>query len=199
MTGLEKILSEISDEAQAARTAALEEAGRQAEEIVQQAQRQADAECAKIRAQGQKACEDMAAQAQAGAELQRRRTLLAARQRLIRKALYAAGDAIINMPEKEYFESIVRIAALHAHPGQGTVYISARDHGRLPADFEEQLNRALPQGSSLTISPQPRTMYGGMVLDYGGVEENCSLRALFGARSENLLDLADEVMFGPRA
>ena len=187
MTGLEKILAEISGEAQAARQAALDEARQQAEAILQESARRTEAECEKLRAQGKKSCEDMISQARAGAELQRRRVLLETRQRLIGETLRAAGNAIL-----------IRIASLYAHPGEGVAHLSRRDLDRLPPDFEKQLNQALPEGCRLTISAEPRSMYGGMVLVYGGVEENCSLRALFGSRSENLLNLADEVMFGPR-
>ena len=199
MTGLEKILAEISGEAQAAREAALAQARQQAEAILQESARRTDAECEKLRAQGKKSCEDMVSQAQASAELQRRRILLETRQRLIGETLKAAGNAILDMPPQEYFEALIRIASLYAHPGEGEVYLSRRDLDRLPPDFEKKLNQALPQGGSLHISAEPRSMYGGLVMTYDGVEENCSLRALFGSRSENLLDLADEVMFGPRA
>lgn len=199
MTGLEKILAEISGEAEAARAAALEEARQQAEAILRESARRTDAECEKLRAQSKKSCEDMVSQARAGAELQRRRILLETRQRLIGETLRAAGNAILEMPPQEYFEALIRIAALYAHPGEGVAYLSRRDLDRLPPDFEKRLNEALPQGSSLHVSAEPRSMYGGLVMAYGGVEENCSLRALFGSRSENLLDMADEVMFGPRA
>ena len=198
MTGLEKILAEISGEAQAARQAALDEARQQAEAILQESARRTEAECEKLCAQGKKSCEDMISQARAGAELQRRRVLLETRQRLIGETLRAAGNAILDMPPQEYFQALIRIASLYAHTGEGVAHLSRRDLDRLPPDFEKQLNQALPEGCRLTISAEPRSMYGGMVLVYGGVEENCSLRALFGLRSENLLNLADEVMFGPR-
>ena len=200
MTGLEKILAEISQEARTAREAELAKAREEAEAILKEAARQTDAECARIREKGDKACAIIHDRAEAGNELREKRVLLEARRRLIRDALATAGDTIINMPLDKYMEALVKIAQTYAHPGaEGTVHFCQRDLDRLPADFEKTLNAALPEGTVLHFSKEPRTMYGGTIIAYGGIEENCSLRALYSVRREALLDLADETLFGPRA
>ena len=104
MTGLEKILAEISGEAQAAREAALAQAQKEAQAILDEAARRTDTECERIAEKGAKAARQALERAEAGAELQRRRVLLEERQALILNAMETAGKTFLAMPDEEYFD-----------------------------------------------------------------------------------------------
>ena len=60
----------------------------------------------------------------------------------------------------------------------------------MPEGFRAEIARmaAENKGGSLTVSGETRRMEGGFVLVYGGVEENCSFRALFDSRKDELQD-----------
>ena len=47
----------------------------------------------------------------------------------------------------------------------------------------------------LHISGDTRDIDGGFVLTYGGIEENCSIDALFDAAHEVLQDKVQEILF----
>ena len=91
---------------------------------------------------------------------------------------------------------LLRLAAAHALPQAGEMVLSPRDRERLPADFPGKLQEVLPEGASLTISARTEPgIQGGFLLVYGGIEENCTFRALFDAKEEELQDLANRVLF----
>lgn len=75
------------------------------------------------------------------------------------------------------------------------MFLSPKDLERLPQGFAARLNAALPQNAALEVSPSPRPMDGGFVLQYGDVEQNCSLSALFDELREGILDEAREALF----
>ena len=70
------------------------------------------------------------------------------------------------------------------------------DRKRMPADFPKKLENVLPKGASLTVSDTPSpSVEGGFLLIYGGIEENCTFRALFDAKREALQDIANQILF----
>ena len=51
------------------------------------------------------------------------------------------------------------------------------------------------KGGSLTLSDDTADIDSGFILRYGGIEENCSLKALFADRQEELQDLVHKLLF----
>ncbi len=128
--------------------------------------------------------------------MDRRRALLSQKQALLDEVLRAAQDALLALPEREYFDFLIRLAADSAEGGAGVMLLSAKDLSRLPDGFHLALNRALPEGASLDIAPKGAGIDGGFILRYGDIEHNCSVSALFDEKREHLLDAAREVLFG---
>ena len=130
------------------------------------------------------------------AQREQRRILLEARQALIRESIRQAAESLAQLEAADYFAVLLRLAAAHALPQAGEMVLSPRDRERLPADFPGKLQEALPEGASLTISARTEPgIQGGFLLVYGGIEENCTFRALFDAKEEELQDLANRVLF----
>ena len=48
---------------------------------------------------------------------------------------------------------------------------------------------------TLTLSSEPKEMDGGFILVYGGIEENCTIRAMFTARHDEWSDLVQKILF----
>ena len=83
-----------------------------------------------------------------------------------------------------------------AQPGDGVLYLNARDLQRLPQGFQEELERIAPQGK-IALSPQPRQLESGFVLAYGPVELDCTFPALFQEAYDQLRDAAGAILFTP--
>ena len=197
MTGLEKMLSRIREEAAQARDEKLAAAKAQADEILAAAQREAEESCRRIAERTDAREKDLLSRADSAAELMRLKTLLAAKQEIISSVTEKAYRSILDLSDEEYFSSMAKLAKKHAQSGKGVMFFSAKDLARLPADFEAQLSLAL-EGSdkSLTVSRETRTIDGGFILAYGSIEENCSLRALFDADKEAIQDEIGRILFG---
>lgn len=195
MTGLEKILAQIQGEAQAAAEETLRAAQAKADEECAVIAAKAKEECGQIEARARQQCTDALRRAESAAELQRRRGVLAAKQQMIAETIQAALQKMQSLPAEEYFSALQTLAVRYAQAGEGVMYFGAADLARLPRDYESTLNAALGGGRSLKISPESRPIASGFVLAYGGIEENCSLEALFAADREGMQDLAQSVLF----
>ncbi len=193
MTGLEKIVKQIQDEAQQAAGESIAQAKAQAQEILEQAKADAQAQVEAIRQKSQSDLANASSAAQSAAELTRRRAVLAAKQQLIGETIDAAQKAIFQLPAPEYFDLILRMVEKFSLPQPGEIYFSAADLARLPADFDSRLEKAAK--GALQRSSETRPIDGGFVLTYGGVEENCSIEALFYAAREELQDKVHALLF----
>ena len=54
---------------------------------------------------------------------------------------------------------------------------------------------AKEKGGSLTLGKEPGKIEDGFLLVYGGVEENCTLKALMDAKKDSLQDKVNEILF----
>ncbi|MCI1965370.1 MAG: V-type ATP synthase subunit E family protein [Oscillospiraceae bacterium] len=196
MTGLDKIIQDITSESDAAVNARLEKARAQAEEIRSQAGKDAAERCAAV---GRRAKEEsimIRERAESAAALQVRKAVLGAKQQLIADIIEKAKQSLYALPDDEYFKLILKMAAKYALPRTGEILFSPKDRKRLPKDFETNLNAAVKGlGASLKISGQTREIDGGFILSYGGIEENCSFSALFDERRDELQDKVNQLVF----
>ena len=195
MNGLEKIAAQIRQQSQ-----------QEADTLIAQAQREADAQVALAQTAADRAAAQAAsaARSEADAEVTRasaasaadgRRQLLAEKQAQIASVLDEAVRRIAALPDTEYFDLMLRMAARAAQPGDGTVVFSAADLQRLPADFESRLNSTIEHGT-LHVSAQPRAIENGFVLVYGDIEENGTLAAQMDARRAEMQDAVNRILFG---
>ena len=75
------------------------------------------------------------------------------------------------------------------------LFLNARDLARLPQTFEEQINTAIFERGAVQVSKTPMDIENGFVLVYGDIEINCTLRAVFDERMDNLKDLLRPLLF----
>ncbi|MFA0815634.1 MAG: V-type ATP synthase subunit E [Anaerofustis sp.] len=196
MTGLEKMLLEIEDEAKASAQSAVKVAQQDADLIIEKAKVQGNEESIAISKQSEADVSDYLSRAKSAAALQKRKYILNAKQELINQVIEKAQQSIKELPEKEYFGMILKMIEKHALAQDGEIVFSPSDLKRLPSDFEAQINQAVAKkNAKLTISKQTQNIDGGFVLIYGGVEENCSISALFDAAREILQDKVHEILF----
>lgn len=194
MTGLDKIISQIKLESDQAVSAKLSEANKKAEAIIEEAKAQINEECVDIESAGRQKAEDSLSRALSAAALYKKKTLLGEKQRIISETFDKAEERLNNLGDAEYFEFIKKIAVKNALPKEGVLLLSDKDIKRLPVGFEAKLNSMLKDGS-LKVSGEPANIGYGFVLSYGGIEENCTFRALIDSERETLADKVQELLF----
>lgn len=196
MTGLEKMVSQIVDEAKAEAESRKKAAREEADKIVSEAK----AEAEKLIGQSQEQSETDAAnyleRVKSSADLQRRTTILQAKQEVIASVLEKAYTSLDTMDEKAYFEMIRKMLEKFTLSESGEIYFSAADLNRLPAGFEKEISDiAAKKGGSLTLKKESKEIENGFILVYGGIEENCTFRALFNTRKDALQDKIHQELF----
>lgn len=196
MTGLDKMKSQILDEAKAAADSKLSEAKSQAEEILSQARAEAAKTTSSISQKSEAEIANYKERVVSSIDLQRRTKILAAKQEIIAEVLDKAYGTLKAMGSGEYFDMLLTLLGKYALPQEGEIYFSSTDLERLPDGYEEKINQiAGEKGGRLTLSKTGRNIENGFILAYGGIEENCTLRAMFDEKRDELSDKVHQMLF----
>ena len=196
MTGLEKMKSQILDEAGKAADVKVAEAKAQAEELIQAARTEAAREAESISRKSEAEVANYKERAASSMDLQKRSRILEAKQAAIAEVLDKAYEKVSTMEKDEYFSMLLKLVGKYALAQDGEICFSAKDLERLPSGFEEQAGEiAAGKGGSLKVSRETRDIPNGFVLVYGGVEENCTLKAMFEAKRDELADKVNHLIF----
>jgi V/A-type H+-transporting ATPase subunit E len=197
MTGLEKILKAIEEDAEANAKTVLDQANRKADEILSAARAEAGKKCAQIAEKSDEDLKAVISRAESAVALQEKKIILEAKQQIISNVLDSARKSLKALSDSEYIDIILKMVKKYAHNKSGEILFSAFDIKRLPKNFDDKLKQALSEKSSavLTVSGKPAAIDGGFLLIYGDIEENCSFDALFSAARENLQDQVNSLLF----
>ena len=195
MSGLDKILEDIQAEAEAQAKDILDKAADEAARIRREAEAETEKECASISRSADERGKELASRSSSAAALKIRQRKLAVKQELISEVFEETLRRAEQLPDREYFDMILKMAAKAAHPGQGTIIFGEKDLKRLPADFKASLSEALGQDTKLVISPKPGKIDCGFLLSYDGIEENCTFRAVLSSREEEIQDKIRQIIF----
>lgn len=196
MTGLDKIISQILEDAGKEADAAMVKAQSEAEEIGNGGREV----CRKLLEDGEKklAADEISytERLKSSAELKKRQAVLLAKQQIIADMLDQAYKALLSKETEEYFALVRKMLDKFVPAKQGEIYFSQRDLDRMPQGFDLEIGRAAAlKGGSLTLKKEPKNIDGGFILVYGGVEENCSFKALLSAQRDELSDKVHEMLF----
>lgn len=196
MAGIEGITEEILTRAKNEAAQILAEAEAEATRIKDAAKEESE----KMRTQAQAETEEKTAaqkeRADSQAEMAQRQAILAEKQAIITEVVALAKEKLRAQDADAYFAMLLQILAQSVRKGEGEMFLAGRDLDRLPADFEKAVQeKAQSAGGTITISKTPIDIADGFVLRYGGIEENCSLDALFAEKKESLHDLVSGMLF----
>lgn len=196
MTGLEKITSQIQEEAKALAAKKLEAAQQEADAILAEAKEACDAMEAEAAEKNAALKSNYDGRVKSSAEQQRRTALLRAKQEIIAEVIEKAYVTLKEEDAKGYFLMMEKILKTYALAEAGEIYFSAEDLARMPADFGKKIEAAAKEkGGSLVLKKEPKAIADGFVLVYGGIEENCTLKALFDAKRDQLQDKVNAILF----
>lgn len=196
MSGLDKITARILEESAAKAKEITDEARQKAEAITADGQRRTAEECERINKKAEAAVLNTQDKGKTSAQLRHKQILLAGRQELIHEAIDTARKELSSLNDAEYKEFIVGLFNRHL-PGQAAeLKLNVLDKTRLGSDTLEALKAAAQaNGAKLTISDEPADIKNGFVLSYGGVEENCTIDALFDQSMDDMQDKVKDILF----
>lgn len=193
MTGLDKIIEEIKTEASENADAVISQARSEAELIISAAEEEGKKKAAKILENAEKKSVDIIDRGESSANLEKQKSMLVAKQKVIGDMLEKTLAYLENLPDDEYFSLILKLAEKNSQPAEGKIAFSKKDLNRLPADFIEKINSCAK--GKLSLSETPAKINSGFILIYGGVEENCSFDSMFHSKQEELTDEISALLF----
>lgn len=196
MTGLDRIEEKILEEARMEADAILEKARTEADGIRQEVREETDreVELRKDRAGSEQRIREN--RIQSACDRIRRRILLEARLGVIGDILEKSLNTIRQADPEGYFQALEKLLVQNIRPESGTMYLAAKDLESMPETFGDRVAAiAQKAGGTLEIAKTPGSIPDGFVLVYGGIEMNCTLRALFDERRERMQDAVNEILW----
>lgn len=204
MTGLEKIIRHIQEDAASIAGSALQDGQSKADEILAEAQLEGNKKSAEIQKKSEADIRISLNRSKSAADLMERKLILEAKQQIIGQVIEDSIKSLKNLSDEEYFETVLKMVDKYALDKKGEIIFSKRDLERLPNNYEATINKRLSDKklinkpeASLVISKDKRDVDGGFILLYEhDIEENCTFDALFLAKKESLQDKVNEMLFG---
>lgn len=197
MRGIEKIAAQITGEAEEKKAAIEKEIQKQTAAIDAAADAEIKAELERIKdetAKEEKKLEELAALA---AQQRKRQSALLTKQEVIGDIIKQAYENLLALDDDRYFEIIKQMLEDYVLAEKGEIIFSKKDRERMPEGFAGIISEiAASKGGQLVMSDEIRDIDGGFVLVYGGIEENCTFRAIMEADREELYDMVNGKLFG---
>lgn len=194
MNGIERILQRIEAEAQAERDQLLKAAHEEAEQIRSRYQAQAEQEAAEQEAKRQRAAQEQEERLISVAQMEARKTLLAAKQALVEQAYSQALERLRSLSEAERIPVLADLLARASSNGQEEVIVSPEDHAHVGQAAVEAANAA--SGLRLTLSEETRPIQGGFILKDGSIEMNCTFDTLVRLQRTETAGMVAKKLFG---
>ena len=196
MNGLEKLVDRISGEADAQIKTILDEARAQAEQIRSESEKKLNAERERIEKKAQSEVETIESRAKASAELKTKQILLTGKQELLNDTIALAKEKLAGLSDQEYTDFIVKLFDKHIPKEDAVLRLNAADLKRISKDvLDSFVKKAKEAGADLKISEEAAEIKNGFVLDFGGIEENCTFDALIDQNIEELQDKVKSLLF----
>ena len=153
MAGLEKIKSQILDEAKETANVKIEDAKAQAEQMKTQAQAEGAAQAEQILKKSEAEVAAQKERVKSAIDLQRRTRLLEAKQEMIAEIIGKAYEKVISLAPDEYYQMLLSILEAYVLPQEGEIYFSVKDLENMPVGFGKEIEEiALAKGGKLTVA-----------------------------------------------
>lgn len=196
MAGIDNITKEILQEARDRADQIISEAQTKADQIRQDARDRAAAAAKEAQRAADADRNDLKKKTSSAAQMSERQMKLAAKQAVIDEVLQKAYERLDSQADDAYFDMIGKLVSANVRNEAGEICFGERDLKRLPAGFDTQVMKIAKQkGGSLMVSKKSEPIDNGFILKYGGIEENCTLSALFSQKRDALRDSVNEILW----
>jgi V/A-type H+-transporting ATPase subunit E len=198
MNGIEKITDRIAADTADEAKALLDRAQQEAKSIRQGYAVAADQDYLDTLAQGKKDAAERIERLGGVAQLEARKLNLAARQEMLDKAFDLAMEKLLALPEDEYAKLLTSLALRASSTGTEALVFSTTDRARygkrVVLSANEQLEK---QGKTakLTLSEESRPFRGGLYVQSGKIETNCTFSTLLRLQRQQMAGEVAKVLF----
>lgn len=194
MNGIETIIQRLNTDAKAETDALLDKARQDAAAITARCQAQADKETADLAARNQRAAAEREERLVSAAQMEARKTILAAKQAVMEEVYAKALEKLRSLPQDRTVEVLASLLNEAAPQGKGEVLFSAQDRetvGRAAVDAANAQN-----GGQLTLSGETANILGGFILRNGSIEVNCAYDTLIRLQKTETAGQVARQLFG---
>ena len=196
MSGLEKIIGSITGEASEKAEKILKDAQEEAARITGESEKRTALEVDRITKKAQSEAASIKERSKASAELKSKQILLSGKQELISETIDKAKAYVGNLKDETYVKLIRAIFNRHVPKEDAVLMFNAKDQQRIPANvIAGFVQQAAENGARLTVSVKAADIKDGFILDFGGIEENCSIEALIDQNIEEIQDSVNRKLF----
>ena len=196
MTGLDKILKTIEEEAAQKAEIIIKQAENEVAFIIEKAGRKGTQEALAIVEKAEKNAKEIMNIEKSSAEITKRKLILAEKASLINSTINDALNYLYNLTLDEYFDLLLKMIGKFALPLKGNIVFSQKDFDNIPRGFKTAVSKiAKEKGGDLKVSPEIRNIDGGFVLVYGEIEQNCSFKALIEDYRDEIFDKLAGLLF----
>ncbi len=198
MPGAEKLIEKILAEANSQAETVLAEAKQRAAEISAKGEKEAEAKKKSLLESARNQGEERIRRAHTIAELDARKSILAAKEQMIEDTFKQAIERLQKVANKEYEDIILPMLISAAETGTEEVIVAAADKERYTPELLSKANKALEaQGKQgkLTLSAQTREGKGGFILRAGDLEINSTFDAILRMQLDKLEPDVAEILF----
>ena len=193
MSGLDKIIQDIKAQTDAKIDELMTVAREKADAVIAKAQEDSDKTVKEAQTKAERESAQVVERAHSSAQLKQQKMILSKKQELIEQVMGKAKETILSQSDSDYFEMIKKMVSRFELPEPGVISFAKRDLDRLPSGLQESIKEAV--GTDVEVSDKPADIDGGFVLSYGGIEENCSIDAIFRSEREGLQDCISDILF----
>ena len=194
MNGIKTIIQRLNTDAKAETDALLDKARQDAAAVTARCQAQADKETADLAARNQRAAAEREERLVSAAQMEARKTILAAKQAVMEEVYAKALEKLRGLPQDRAVEVLASLLNEAAPQGKGEVLFSAQDRetvGRAAVDAANAQN-----GGQLTLSGETANIPGGFILRNGSIEVNCAYDTLIRLQKTETAGQVARQLFG---
>ncbi len=198
MNGIEKITDRIAVDTAQETSAMLSRAKSQAAEITASYAALAESDYQEAVTQGKAQADDRVVRLGGVAQLEARKRRLAVKQEMLSRAFDQALEKLLALPEDSYADLLAKLAADASTTGKEAVILSTKDRARYGKRVVLSANARLEQAgkpASLTLSEEFRDFQGGLYLQEGNVETNCTFPTIVRMLREQMAGEVAQVLF----
>ena len=194
MKGIDTIIQRLNTDAKAETDALLDKARQDAAAITARCQAQADKETVDLAARNQRAAAEREERLVSAAQMEARKTILAAKQAVMEEVYAKALEKLRSLPQDRTVEVLASLLNEAAPQGKGEVLFSAQDRETVGWAAVDAANAQ--NGGQLTLSGETANIPGGFILRNGSIEVNCAYDTLIRLQKTETAGQVARQLFG---
>ena len=195
MTGVENIVKSIEDDANKIAGKILDDAKLKAESIFKAANQKATGMSLDMTDKAEKIAKLTVERAKSSALIEKKRAILAEKSKIVSDTIDSAKEYFMNLPDCEYFDFLLKIFKNRVVKDNCILIFSEDDLNRMPDNFKLEISKLEKENNiKIEISKTARDFFGGFIISYGEIEENCTIDALFNDNVDSICDDLNKIL-----